>query len=133
MLRVLSVQTLTTNITGHFAYFAEEIMKRDYAANLFLYSLSSFLFGAFFFGRINFEKHPNLSHVIPIALEMIVLIGVGFFNHHCLVQRENGLLLRCFAMNTKLFGNKNFSIYRPYNPFNRTFTDLGIELSVVLL
>jgi uncharacterized membrane protein YoaK (UPF0700 family) len=29
---VLSVQTLTTNITGHFAYFAEEIMKRDYAA-----------------------------------------------------------------------------------------------------
>jgi hypothetical protein len=39
---VLSVQTLTTNITGHFAYF-EEIMKRDYAAAI------PFVFTVFFF------------------------------------------------------------------------------------
>jgi uncharacterized membrane protein YoaK (UPF0700 family) len=75
---VLSVQTLTTNITGHFAYFAEEIMKRDYAAmQSLLYSLSSFLFGAFtsnFLAELISRKHPNLSHVIPIALEMIVLV-----------------------------------------------------------
>ena len=44
---VLSIQTLTTNVTGHFAYFAEEIMKRDYAAAItFLVFTVFFLFGA---------------------------------------------------------------------------------------
>ncbi len=28
---VLALKTLTTNVTGHFAYFAEEIMRKDYA------------------------------------------------------------------------------------------------------
>ena len=28
---VLALQTLTTNVTGHFAYFAEEFMKKDYS------------------------------------------------------------------------------------------------------
>ena len=27
---VLSVKTLTTNVTGHFAFFAEEFMKANY-------------------------------------------------------------------------------------------------------
>jgi uncharacterized membrane protein YoaK (UPF0700 family) len=97
MLRVLSVQTLTTNITGHFAYFAEEIMKRVMQpAILFLYSLSFFVWCFYnFLAELISRKHPNLSHVIPIALEMIVLIGVGIFgyNHHCLVQRE----MDCFC------------------------------------
>jgi uncharacterized membrane protein YoaK (UPF0700 family) len=54
---VLSVQTLTTNITGHFAYFAEEIMKRDYAAAITFCIHCLLLFGAFTsFSRINFEK-----------------------------------------------------------------------------
>ncbi len=28
---VLAISTLTTNVTGHFAYFAEELMLGDYA------------------------------------------------------------------------------------------------------
>jgi len=40
---VLALHTLTTNVTGHFAYFAEEIMKHDYAAaSTFLFLLFSF-------------------------------------------------------------------------------------------
>ena len=27
---VLNLATLTTNVTGHFAFFAEEILKKDY-------------------------------------------------------------------------------------------------------
>jgi hypothetical protein len=80
MLRVLSVQTLTTNITGHFAYFAEEIMKRVMQPQYFFCIHSSFFVWCFynFLAELISRKHPNLSHVIPIALEMIVLIGVGF-------------------------------------------------------
>ena len=29
---VLAIKTLTTNVTGHFAYFAEEVMKHNYTA-----------------------------------------------------------------------------------------------------
>lgn len=29
---VLSFKTLTTNVTGHFAFFAEEVMRKDFAA-----------------------------------------------------------------------------------------------------
>ena len=59
---VLSVQTLTTNITGHFAYFAEEIMKRDYAAAITFFVFTVFfLFGAFtsnFLAELISRKHP---------------------------------------------------------------------------
>ena len=80
---VLSIQTLTTNVTGHFAYFAEEIMKRDYAAAITFFVFTIFfLLGAFtsnFLAELISRKHPNLSHVIPISLEMIILISVGIF------------------------------------------------------
>lgn len=45
---VLALKTLTTNVTGHFAYFAEEIMRKDYAiAVTFLVFTLCFLLGSF--------------------------------------------------------------------------------------
>src|SRR3970040_48520 len=80
---VLSIKTLTTNVTGHFAYFAEEVMKHNYSAAItfFIFTIF-FLIGSFvsnFLAEIISKKHPNLSHVFPITLEIIVLIGVGIF------------------------------------------------------
>ena len=70
---VLSLQTLTTNVTGHFAFFAEEVMKQDYVGALtFLLFAIFFLMGAFtsnFLAELISKKYPNLSHVIPISLE----------------------------------------------------------------
>ena len=45
---VLALGVLTTNVTGHFAYFSQFIQKHDflYALNFLLYILA-FLFGAF--------------------------------------------------------------------------------------
>jgi uncharacterized membrane protein YoaK (UPF0700 family) len=43
---VLSVKVLTTNVTGHFAFFSEELFFKDYSlAGLFL------IYIFFFFGR----------------------------------------------------------------------------------
>jgi uncharacterized membrane protein YfcA len=42
------------------------------------------------------RKHPNLSHVIPIALEMIVLIIVGIFVQSSLSSSEGKWI--AFAM-----------------------------------
>jgi uncharacterized membrane protein YoaK (UPF0700 family) len=45
---VLALKTLTTNVTGHFAFFAEEIMKHDYTTAItFLVFTLFFLLGSF--------------------------------------------------------------------------------------
>lgn len=134
---VLSVQTLTTNVTGHFAYFAEEIMKRNYAAAITFFVFTIFfLFGAFtsnFLAELISKKHPNLSHVIPISLEMIVLISVGVFGIASDLSSFEGKWI-AFAMLFAM-GIQNSLVTQISQSTVRTthltglFTDLGIELS----
>lgn len=134
---VLSVQTLTTNVTGHFAYFAEEIMKRDFVAaiSFFVFTIF-FLFGAFtsnFLAELISRKHPNLSHVIPISLEMIILISVGIFGAQSALSSIEGKWI-AFAMLFAM-GIQNSLVTKISQSTVRTthltglFTDLGIELS----
>ncbi|TDE07294.1 YoaK family protein [Flavobacterium sandaracinum] len=134
---VLSVQTLTTNVTGHFAYFAEEIMKRDYAAAITFFVFTVFfLFGAFtsnFLAELISKKNPNLSHVIPISLEMIILIAVGVFGIASNLSSSEGKWI-AFAMLFAM-GIQNSLVTKISQSTVRTthltglFTDLGIELS----
>jgi uncharacterized membrane protein YoaK (UPF0700 family) len=45
---VLALKTLTTNVTGHFAFFAEEFIKSDLGSAItFLLFIISFLLGSF--------------------------------------------------------------------------------------
>lgn len=134
---VLSIQTLTTNVTGHFAYFAEEIMKRDYAAAITFFVFTIFfLLGAFtsnFLAELISKKHPNLSHVIPISLEMIILIAVGVFGIASELSSIEGKWI-AFAMLFAM-GMQNSLVTKISQSTVRTthltglFTDLGIELS----
>ncbi|MFV8360758.1 YoaK family protein [Flavobacterium sp. LS1P3] len=134
---VLSMQTLTTNVTGHFAYFAEEIMKRDYAAAITFFVFTIFfLLGAFtsnFLTELISKKHPNLSHVIPISLEMIVLISVGLFGAQSSLSSSEGKWI-AFSMLFAM-GIQNSLVTKISQSTVRTthltglFTDLGIELS----
>lgn len=134
---VLSIQTLTTNVTGHFAYFAEEIMKRDYAAAITFFVFTIFfLFGAFtsnFLAELISKKHPNLSHVIPISLEMIVLISVGIFGAQSALSSIEGKwiafsMLFAMGMQNSLVTKISQSTVRTTH-LTGLFTDLGIELS----
>ena len=134
---VLSIQTLTTNVTGHFAYFAEEIMKRDYAAAITFFVFTIFfLLGAFtsnFLAELISKKNPNLSHVIPISLEMIVLISVGIFGAQSSLSSTEGKWI-AFSMLFAM-GIQNSLVTKISQSTVRTthltglFTDLGIELS----
>lgn len=134
---VLAVRTLTTNVTGHFAFFAEEIMKHDYAAAITFFVFTIFfLIGSFtsnFLAELVSKKQPQLSHVIPISLEMAVLISVGVFGSHSNLASLEGKLiafLMLFAM-----GIQNSLVTKISQSTVRTthltglFTDLGIELS----
>lgn len=134
---VLSIKTLTTNVTGHFAYFAEEVMKHNYSAAItfFIFTIF-FLIGSFvsnFLAEIISKKHPDLSHVIPITLEIIVLIGVGIFGGQSELSSFEGKWI-AFSMLFAM-GIQNSLVTKISQSTVRTthltglFTDLGIELS----
>lgn len=134
---VLTLNTLTTNVTGHFAFFAEEIMKNDYSGAItFLFFTVFFLFGSFtsnFLAELMASKNPELSHVIPIALEIVILIGVGIFGIQSNLYLIEGKIM-AFAMLFAM-GIQNSMVTKISQSTVRTthltglFTDLGIELS----
>lgn len=134
---VLSIKTLTTNVTGHFAYFAEEVMKHNYSAAItfFIFTIF-FLIGSFtsnFLAELISKKHPDLSHVIPISLEIIVLIAVGIFGGESQLSTLEGKWI-AFSMLFAM-GIQNSLVTKISQSTVRTthltglFTDLGIELS----
>jgi uncharacterized membrane protein YoaK (UPF0700 family) len=134
---VLAVKTLTTNVTGHFAFFAEEIMNHNYLAAItfFIFTIC-FLVGSFtssFLAEYVSLKNAELSHLIPITLEIIVLLGVGFFGTQSGTVSIEGKLtafLMLFAMGIQnsLVTNISRSTVRTTH-LTGLFTDLGIELS----
>ena len=134
---VLSVKTLTTNVTGHFAFFAEEFMKKNYAnAFIFLLYILFFLLGAFISNlliEIGLRKRPKSAHAAPMVIEILILIIVGFFGKRAELFNSSGQIIACvllFAM-----GIQNSLVTQISDSKVRTthltglFTDLGIELS----
>ena len=132
---VLSINTLTTNVTGHFAFFAEDFVQGRYALALtFLVFILCFLFGAFCCNllmevAIRFERDP---HTIPMLIEIATLILLGFSLHRDI--SEQGIA----NMMLFLMGLQNALVTKISNATVRTthltglFTDLGIELSQLL-
>ena len=134
---VLALKTLTTNVTGHFAFFAEEIMRHDYATAItfFLFTIF-FLIGAFissFMQELISIKNPDLSHIFPITLEMVILIVIGIFGTSTGLFTLGGKLTAFFMLlamgiQNSLVTNISKSTVRTTH-LTGLFTDLGIELS----
>jgi uncharacterized membrane protein YoaK (UPF0700 family) len=134
---VLALKTLTTNVTGHFAFFAEEIMSHDYAIafTFFLFTIF-FLLGSFlssFLQELISLKNPDLSHIFPITLEMVILIAVGIFGTSSGIYTLDGkltafFLLLSMGIQNSLVTNISKSTVRTTH-LTGLFTDLGIELS----
>lgn len=69
----LAVQKLTTNVTGHFAFFVDEMFKQEFvlAFNFFMYILFFFL-GSFFSSfsiELTSKINERLIYSIPIFVE----------------------------------------------------------------
>ena len=128
---VLSVATLTTNVTGHFAFFAEEIALKNYskAVTIIIY-IFFFLIGAFtsnFIVEIASFKKPRIAHAFPMLLEVLILAFVGLsqnFNPNYIAY----LLLFAMGLQNALVTNISQSVVRTTH-LTGLFTDLGIELS----
>lgn len=134
---VLALKTLTTNVTGHFAFFAEEVMKHDYATafTFFVFTIF-FLIGSFissFLQELITQKKSEFSHIIPITLEILILIGIGFLGRQSSIFTFDGKLTAFFMLfamgiQNSLVTNISRSTVRTTH-LTGLFTDLGIELS----
>lgn len=131
----LAVQRLTTNVTGHFAFFVDEFFKLNLlqAFIYFLYILF-FLLGSFvsnFIVEIISRKSERYIYVVPTGVESIILLIIALAGHSLITKNPN--LIACsllFAMglqNSLVTGISN-SVVRTTH-LTGLFTDLGIELS----
>jgi uncharacterized membrane protein YoaK (UPF0700 family) len=131
----LSVQRLTTNVTGHFAYFVDEFFRFQFSKSIiYLLYILFFLIGSFF---SNFlieivarTKERNIF-ILPVLIEIIILIAIGLLGQLVLMKHPDIIALALlFSM-----GLQNSLITTLSNTMVRTthltglFTDLGIELS----
>ncbi|SDD45125.1 YoaK family protein [Niabella drilacis] len=130
-----SVQVLTTNVTGHFAYFADGVVKQDFENALyFLLYILSYLSGAFVSSTLvewTQKINPRYANAIPVFTEILLLTGVALLAPGTILHFAP--LVACtllFAM-----GLQNAMVTRISDAVVRTthltglFTDLGIELS----
>ena len=131
----LAVQRLTTNVTGHFAFFVDEIFKLNFW-QAFIYFLYIFFFflGSFVSNllvEIISKTNDRLIYVIPTIIESIILFVLAVFGQFLIAQNPN--LLACSLLFS--MGLQNSLVTTISNSTVRTthltglFTDLGIELS----
>lgn len=129
------MQRLTTNVTGHFAFFVDEVFKLNFWQG-FVYFLYIFFFflGSFVSGMLTevvARKNERLIYVAPVIIESMILLVVGMFYPALVIRTPDAIAFSLlFAM-----GLQNSLVTTISNAVVRTthltglFTDLGIELA----
>lgn len=129
-----SIHTLTTNVTGHVTFFADELVNNSWSlVGVSFGYIISFLVGAFVSGTLvefMLRRAERYMYLIPVLLEMSILIVVSLLRPDALA--DNAVPVACsllFAM-----GMQNALVTSISNSVVRTthltglFTDLGIEI-----
>jgi uncharacterized membrane protein YoaK (UPF0700 family) len=131
----LAFKQLTTNVTGHFALFINDVAELDFwKGTIFFLYIFAFLFGSFSSSFLieKFKETKRLNiFVLPTLIESFILASVGFFGDALKMEFPNLLIcLLLFGM-----GLQNSFVTKISNAVVRTthltglFTDLGIDLS----
>ncbi|MDN4165872.1 YoaK family protein [Cytophagales bacterium LB-30] len=131
----LSIQRLTSNVTGHFAFFVDDILQLKWFDGFifFLYILFFFLGALVASTLIEFihQRSKRTVYLIPVLLESSLLLAVALSGVFLYQTYPNAIALALlFAM-----GLQNSLVTKISNALVRTthltglFTDLGIEVS----
>jgi Predicted membrane protein len=131
----LSVQRLTTNVTGHFAFFVDEVFRLEFSKGfVYFFYVFCFFLGAFvssFMMESMMKRGDRYIYVLPGLCESAILLMVALCAPTFTMQHPN--FIACwllFAM-----GLQNALVTRISGALVRTthltglFTDLGIEMS----
>lgn len=135
----LGFSVLTTNVTGHAALFAEQVVLENWAtARVIALWMFLFLAGAFISGLIItlIGKNQRFSYAIPVFIEIAILCAVGVLGvtyNHTLAEKEvfAGSLLFAMGLQNSLVSQVSGSVVRTTH-LTGTFTDLGIELAQIV-
>jgi len=131
----MAVSKLTTNITGHFAYFIDEAftLRFTQAFHTALY-IFFFFFGAFFSNfmvEIYSRIRENLVYIIPTFTEAVILLSIGIFGNF-LIKYSPDIIALCLlfamGMQNSLVTSISHSVVRTTH-LTGLFTDMGIEFS----
>jgi uncharacterized membrane protein YoaK (UPF0700 family) len=131
---------LTTNVTGHFAFFSEELIRFEYkTAIVFLLFTFCFLAGAFISNLLTtlaIKRKSKNPHFYPIILEIILITGVGLSMHQ---EKSSIISTQLFTFSLLIaMGIQNALVTYISKSVVRTthltglFTDLGIDLSQLI-
>jgi uncharacterized membrane protein YoaK (UPF0700 family) len=134
----VSIQRLTTNITGHFAFFVDDVFNlRFFEAAIFFIYILSFFAGAFTSNtlvEIAHKLNNKNKFVLPVAIEIVILALIGLLGSSLFTDRPNTIALALlFAM-----GMQNSLVTKISDAVVRTthltglITDLGIEVSQLI-
>jgi uncharacterized membrane protein YoaK (UPF0700 family) len=131
----LGFRELTTNVTGHFAFFVRDVAEFEvWKGAVYLLFIFCFLLGSFTSSFLieEFRENKLLNvFVLPTAIESMILVLVPILGGFLPMQSSNVIVyLLLFAM-----GLQNSFVTKISNAVVRTthltglFTDLGIEIS----
>ncbi len=131
----LAFKQLTTNVTGHFALFINDVADFEYWKGLiyFLY-IFSFFFGSFISGLLieKYRENKRLNvFFLPTLIESLILLSIGLLSNILPIEASDIIICSLlFAM-----GLQNSFVTEISNAVVRTthltglFTDLGIEIA----
>lgn len=130
-----AVQRLTTNVTGHFAFFVDEIFKFHFLQGLvYFFYIFFFFLGSFisnFLIEIISRKTDRYIYTTPVLIECFILYTVGFCGKYWITNDPNiiafSLLFAMGLQNSLVTSISNATVRTTH--LTGLFTDLGIELS----
>jgi len=131
----MAVSKLTTNVTGHFAYFIDEAftMRFSQAFHTALYIFFFFL-GAFFSNfmvEIYSKFRESLVYIAPTITEAFILMLIAVLGNFLKVNHPDIIaffLLFAMGMQNSLVTGISHSVVRTTH-LTGLFTDMGIEFS----
>lgn len=136
----LAFLVLTTNVTGHAALLAINFTERDYrSATVVALWLFLFLLGAFssslYINKVG--RNKPYAYTLPLIVEIVILSLIATAGHKYDGSLRNteifaGSLLFAMGMQNALVSMVSGSVVRTTH-LTGIFTDLGIDLSLVLL
>lgn len=130
-----AVQRLTTNVTGHFAFFVDEIFKLNFWQGFVYFLYIFFFFLGSFVSNLLIEliskKGDRYIYIVPASIECLILLVVGIWGTGLINNQPDiiafSLLFAMGLQNSLVTTISNASVRTTH--LTGLFTDLGIELS----
>jgi len=135
---VIAFLAFTTNMTGHFANLAKNVIERNLEqVTVFLIWLFVFFAGAFtanFLVRWQSHKSTYRANALPIILEIIILLFVAFYgsNYYAETLQEKRLItsavILAMGLQNGLVSNISGGLIKTSH-LTGLFTDLGADMA----